>query len=193
MKTTRYLKINTIVEKKKIDIKVVLKSILPSVPSWKVVGPFEYDITKNIAECVNKPEIENTIDTTEYFNGINGKKISWQTAMARNDGVTDLFEIFKTMNSVGYAVTYIFSDVDQNINFRINSDDGNEVFLNKKKIFSNNVFRAFNGPEDVVKGRLKKGINKLMLKISQAGGGWEFRVKLDTEKNVKISTNPKSF
>jgi alpha-glucosidase (family GH31 glycosyl hydrolase) len=193
MKTTRNLEISTIIEKKKTNIKVAVKSILPSVPAWKTVGPFAYDITKNIAECIQKPETENKIDTTEILDGQEGKKISWQTVIARTDGVTDLFEIFKTMNSVGYAVTYIFSDVDQNITFRIISDDGNEVFLNNRKIFSNNVFRALNGPEDVVKGKLKKGLNTLMVKISQAGGGWEFRVNIDTEKSVKISTNPKSF
>jgi hypothetical protein len=187
MKTSRFILMNSVIDKKKINFKSKLKDILPSIPVWRTIGPFEYDSAKNIAKQVYAPEEEFAVDSTKLFTGKSGKQIGWQISKARIDGVVDLNDIYKSQFAIAYAVAYIHSDVDQMVKFRINSDDGNEVFLNHKKIFSNNVFRAFNGPEDIVEGHLKKGINILLVKISQGMGGWEFRVKLETEKNVKIS------
>lgn len=193
LKTVRTIQLKSVIDGRNIEFSNRLKEILPSIPSWLLVGPFDFDITKNIAECINRPEIESDLDTSKTYAGKYGQLIKWQTTNARKDGIVDIFNICKTLNSVAYATTYIYSANDQKIKFKIVSDDGNEVFLNNKKIFSNNVFRAINGPEDIAEGKLKKGVNKLMMKISQKGGGWEFRVKIDTEKAVKISTNPDAF
>ena len=187
MKTSRFILINTLVDKKKINFKSMLKDILPSIPDWKTIGPFEFDSAKNIASYIYTPEQETVIDTIKTFFGKSGKQIGWQPSKARIDGVVDLNEIYKSQFAIAYALAYIHSDIDQKVKFMINSDDGNEVFLNHKKIFSNNVFRAFNGPEDIAEGQLKKGTNILLVKISQGMGGWEFRVKVETDKNVRIS------
>ncbi len=186
MKTTRFIMLNSVIDKKKINIKAKLKDILPSIMEWKTIGPFNFDSSKNIAAFSYAPENEMNLDTAKSYEGKNGKQIYWQSSKARIDGVVDLNELYKSQFAIAYALTYIHSDIDQNVKFRINSDDGNEVFLNHKKIFSHNIFRAFNGPEDITEGRLKKGTNVLLVKISQGMGGWEFRVKVEAEKNVKI-------
>jgi alpha-glucosidase (family GH31 glycosyl hydrolase) len=188
LKTTRFFELNASMNNRTIAYKAKTKEIIPAITDWMVLGPFDFDPSKNIAVFQYPPERESTITNGDTFKGKDDKTIKWQNTTARNDGAVDLFEILKTLYSIGYAATYIISESDQDITFRVNSDDGNELFLNGRKIFSNNVLRAFNGPEDMAKGRLNKGLNLFMIKISQAGGGWEFRVKFDTEKKVKLKT-----
>jgi len=187
MKTTRFIMLNSVIDKKKIAFKSKIKDILPAISEWKTIGPFAYDSSKSISAFIYGPEKETKIDTLASFEGKYGNQISWKNCKARIDGVIDLNDLYKSQFAIAYALAYIHSDIEQRIKFRLNSDDGNEVFLNNSKIFSNNVFRAFNGPEDIVEGRLKKGTNILLVKISQGMGGWEFRVRAEADKNVRIS------
>jgi alpha-glucosidase (family GH31 glycosyl hydrolase) len=188
LKTTRFFELHAMINNKDIAFKAKTKEILPAVSEWMVLGPFDFDPLKNIADFQYLPERELTIKNNETFKGKDDKTVKWQNTTSRNDGAVDLFEIFKTLNSIGYAATYIVSESDQDVVFSVNSDDGNELFVNGKKIFSNNVLRAFNGHVDIAKGRLHKGLNLFLVKISQAGGGWEFSVKIDAEKKVKLKT-----
>ena len=52
------------------------------------------------------------------------------------------------------------------------SDDGVKAWLNGQVVHSNNIDRGDVADQDTAPITLKKGVNQLMLKISQGGGGW---------------------
>jgi hypothetical protein len=72
----------------------------------------------------------------------------------------------------------ITSAKDQEAMLEMGSDDGLKVWLNGKLIHAKNVVRPFNGKEDQVKINLKKGVNTLLLKITQGSGEWATGARL---------------
>jgi hypothetical protein len=73
---------------------------------------------------------------------------------------------------VAYLKTQITSDRDQEAQLEIGSDDGVKVWLNGKVVDANNVIRAFTPGADKVKVALNRGVNRLLLKVTQGGGEW---------------------
>ena len=54
----------------------------------------------------------------------------------------------------------------------LGSDDGVKAWLNGAVVHSNNLDRGLAVDQDMAPIRLKKGVNDLLLKVSQGGGGW---------------------
>ena len=80
--------------------------------------------------------------------------------------------------SVGYAFCKILSNKDQIVLFKLRSDDGIKVQLNGENIITNNVARGLGTEEDIVTAYLRKGENKLLIKVSDHYGGWGFECDL---------------
>jgi hexosaminidase len=78
---------------------------------------------------------------------------------------------------VAYLKTQIFSPAAQKATLLVATDDGFKVFLNGKLVHGANVGRALGSP-DSVDVTLAEGWNKIMLKVTNANGGWEAWVKV---------------
>jgi len=66
----------------------------------------------------------------------------------------------------------ITSDRDQEARLEVGSDDGVKVWLNDKVVHANNAIRPCTLYEDKVKVTLNRGVNRLLLKVTQGGGEW---------------------
>ena len=99
----------------------------------------------------------------------------------------DFNNYFPSENCIAYAITNIKSEAEQNISFKVSSDDGVEIWLNNEKTHSNNVFRGVENETDKAEGKLKKGDNLLLVKISQGSGGWGFKINFECKYSVEIS------
>ena len=84
----------------------------------------------------------------------------------------DLDKILGGDERVAYLKTQITSDRDQEARLEIGSDDGVKVWLNDKVVDANNVIRACTPGQDKVKVKLNRGVNRLLLKVTQGGGDW---------------------
>ena len=71
-----------------------------------------------------------------------------------------------------YLRTRVWSPAEQDVQFELGSDDAIKVWLNGKVIHANNTDRGIAPRQDIVKARLAKGWNALMLKVINHGGGW---------------------
>jgi hypothetical protein len=74
--------------------------------------------------------------------------------------------------SVAYCRTFIHSPDDRKALLLIGSDDGMRVWFNDSLILSHKCFRGAVPDNDVIKIRLHKGPNKLLIKVTQDIGGW---------------------
>jgi hypothetical protein len=141
---------------------------------WNIIGPFDFDAKKSIADTKHGPEIEPVDLSASFTNGL-----KWQRVQCDDLGIVNLRKCYDAEYKIAYAVTGIKSPKDQKVIFKINTDDGVEVWLNGKKIFSKDAARCISHEPDVVPGFFKRGDNVLLMKISQYSGEWGFKVALE--------------
>jgi hypothetical protein len=79
---------------------------------------------------------------------------------------------------VGYAFCYLYVPQETKIKLKTGSDDGCLVFLNHQKLWRNKIYRKAKPDDDTILATLHKGLNPLLVKISQDGGGWGFYLRV---------------
>ena len=176
--------------------------VLPSINSWRVIGPFDNPSDSNL-ETVFPPEKE--IDLYSSYKGKDAKTIKWQKSVrAITPGANLTGEFFVNLNelfgkpytdAVAYALSYLDSPEDVQAVLSLGSDDGVVVWLNGKEIHRNPAARPYASKQDRVDLKLRKGVNTLLLKISQGPGAWGFCCHIETPDGkpltlVKTGLNP---
>ncbi len=95
------------------------------------------------------------------------------------DGAIDLATLFDPHDNVcAYACADIEWPEEGEVLLRLGSDDGIAVWLNGEPVHENDVQRGLGVDQDEVRVRLLAGGNRILLKITQGGGGWEFCARL---------------
>lgn len=89
--------------------------------------------------------------------------------------------------SAAYAYCEIDAPEDMEGFISLGSDDGVKIWLNHKLVYTNYVFREVTPDEDMVKVKVKKGKNKLLLKVFNGEEGTGFCVR--TGFNAKDKLN----
>jgi hypothetical protein len=76
------------------------------------------------------------------------------------------------INCAAYLQARVIAPRDCRAALLIGSDDGVKAWLNGAEIFSHNTDRGMVADQDMALIELRKGENRLLLKITQGGGGW---------------------
>ncbi len=84
----------------------------------------------------------------------------------------DLKRTFGGQNCVAYLRTNVWSRQALVAQLGLGSDDGIKAWLNGELVHANNVSRGVQPDADKVKVALNKGLNTLMLKVTQGSGDW---------------------
>jgi hypothetical protein len=161
------------------------------IPEWYMIGPFANprtsDIDRKGLDTEYPPEKE--IDLQKTYSGKDGQQIKWTSEKTPESGQMSLWEKYTPSEFVvAYALTYVYSPEDQRVQFFIGSDDGSKVFLNDKEIYRFLDVRISAPDQDKVILNLKKGWNKLLLKIENNFGGYAFYARiLDKKGNLIIN------
>ena len=87
----------------------------------------------------------------------------------------------------GYAYAEVDVGEEGDGQIRLGSDDGNQVWLNGKRVFENRADRGSALDQDKVDVHFVKGRNTILAKISQGGGGWNFCLRLAKPDGTGIS------
>jgi hypothetical protein len=149
------------------------------VTGWWLLGPFPNEGGKGF-QTAYPPEEEVRLDGTQKDE--RGRDRKWEKyRTTREDGVVDLAQIFRrTQNVCAYAYTEIEAARAQDVLLKFGSDDGVACWLNGEKVHANNATRPLAIDQDTAKAALRAGKNRLLVKITQGGGEWEFVVRLAT-------------
>ena len=147
---------------------------MPAEEKWLVIGPFD---NKNGFNKKFPPEKQIKLEK-EYFQ--KGQHISWQHA---DDGVTDGFiylsKIFNdTKWTVGYGLIYVYSPHARKAQIRLGTDEGAKLWFNDTEIWRINHRRIAVIGDNIIHIDLKKGLNKVLIKVCNRSGdsGFYFRV-----------------
>ncbi|MDP6524034.1 MAG: hypothetical protein QGH15_07415 [Kiritimatiellia bacterium] len=147
--------------------------LYPSVSRWWTLGPFD-NKGDGTVDTVLPPETE-PIDLAKSYAGKGGKRIAWQkrewpaTLQPTSNFVLNFGD---NRNSAAYALTWIDSPTARDAILAVGSDDGVVVWLNDERVHANLVHRGHESKSDKIPVKLKTGRNKLLLKVTQAWGGW---------------------
>ena len=160
------------------------------IPDWYMIGPFpnvrDEHLVRLGLDAVNPPERE--FDPAKTYPGVNGKPVGWTLDRTPANGRMDLYKYDPYELVVVYACTFVHSPKDQTLPFLVGSDDGIKVFLNDKEIHRILKIRVAAPDQDRIPLVLRKGWNKLMLKIENNFGGYNFYARvMDPEKTLRFS------
>ena len=133
----------------------------PFIRDWLVCGPYRKagaagaTTVFNLAFGPEKP----------------GEAVKWSVAPAGD--TVNLAGFFPNQsNCVAYLKTEIIAPEATDAILLMGSDDGIKAWLNGAVVHSNNVDRGQVVDQDMAPVKLKQGVNELLLKITQGGGGW---------------------
>lgn len=157
---------------------LIEKSFLLHRPlQWKVIGPFD-NANKSGFDAAYTPESYQ--DPESPHQGKTGS-VQWKDAgtSVEPSGFLNFKSALGDMNWVcAYAFTTVASPKDQKVKILTGSDDTIAVWINGDKALSKNVYRAAKADEDETTVDLKKGVNKILVKVCQGEGDWGFYFRM---------------
>ena len=175
------------------DIFFVGYALRPSarrfVREWNLAGPFPAADMDDLP-TVFPPETE--AEPAKSYTGKDGAKVGWRTVRADATGYVRLDDLIKpNEQALVYGLIHVLSPDDRKAWLLLGSDDGVRVWVNGEIVHTNPVYRAAAPDLDVVPVRLKKGWNKVLLKVLQGAGGWGFYVRFaDPEGALRYALKP---
>lgn len=102
-------------------------------------------------------------------------------------GYIDLSKVFLPyQKTVGYAYTQITVSDEVHCTLSVGSDDGIKVWVNGKEVLKRRVYRGAYPDQDQNEIILKKGVNRLMLKVDTVDGGWGFYCRIIDERGHQL-------
>ena len=103
--------------------------------------------------------------------------LTWESVRSK-DGFVDLQTGTPKDYTVGYAWTEFESPRDTEAWLGLGSDDGVKLWLNGELVHDQWIRRPSRMDDEVVPLRLKKGANRILIKIQNATGDWNFMYRL---------------
>lgn len=164
---------------------------------WNLVGPFDNTDKKGFDEAY-PPEKGVSLDAT--YQGKLGK-VKWTKHVTSDQyGIVDLNVIYdrpkdeegkaykltdEHKGAVAYAYAEFKADEAKDVDLRIGCINGNKVWLNGELVTENHVYHANTAVDQYLgTGRLKKGTNKILVKICQNEQSeswaqrWQFQLRV---------------
>ncbi|MHB1862942.1 MAG: glycoside hydrolase family 38 N-terminal domain-containing protein [Gemmatimonadaceae bacterium] len=141
----------------------------PVVP-WLLIGPFPVDTG---ALRLDKQDIGNPATLIARAGQSAGGHV-WQPVAMDELGQFDFFKAFAATtldNVAAYAETYLASPDDRTVTLGVESDDDVIVWLNGALLERRDIARGVGTGTDTLTLRLHRGVNRLVYKVVNRGGG----------------------
>jgi len=172
-----FLLMNLLLKRGDIEQSKKIASALGFINEWYIIGPFKNESRAGM-EIQYLPEFEINFDKT-YTEGA-FHPVRWRKIFNPGTAEIDLKNYFTPdKNCVTYLLTFIEVPESKYYYIGIGSDDGYKLWINDKLIKENDIYRKAYFDQERIRVYLKKGINKILLKISQQYYKWKlyFRIK----------------
>lgn len=149
----------------------------PKVPKygpWWFIGGFDNPGGQGF-DKVYPPE--QGIDLKAKYAAKGGAQIAWQEGKFQDANVQSFLPLLPAplqTDSVAYLYREVDAETEGEVPASFGSDDTLTVWFNGEKIISENVARGAAPDQSLAKLKLKKGKNKLLLKICQGQGEFGF-------------------
>jgi putative membrane-bound dehydrogenase-like protein len=161
-----------------------LRTPFLTVESWQIAGPFDDTVDEKDMEMAIAPV--NDSSPISAFKGKFGQ-MGWQNSRVNEQGYLDLRSLFAPARGrmVAYLCRQIDSPAEQDSTLLFSTEGATKVFLNGKMVFQRGRQREHSDQENSVQVRLKKGTNRLLIKMTSGDGPFGLRFSLLAEQEVK--------
>ncbi|MBD3289145.1 tetratricopeptide repeat protein [candidate division KSB1 bacterium] len=155
---------------------------MPAEDKWMLIGPFK---NKN---GFHREFIDEENASIRSKVKIADESLTW---IRSNDGIHDGFinmgELFdQDIWQVAYGLTYINAPRAMDVQFRVGTDESVKIWLNDEEIWKYNVHRNAILDDDVIRVKLKPGLNKVLVKVCNRMGDWGFYFRVTDENGNGI-------
>ncbi|MHB9008484.1 MAG: HEAT repeat domain-containing protein [Limisphaerales bacterium] len=144
------------------------------VTAWQLAGPYTRD-------GASERELFDLAFPPESAEGT----VAWRT-IAAEGGLAQLDRLVGGDNRVAYLRVSVISPTARQARLEMGSDDGLKVWLNGRLVHANNVNRGYAAGDDQVVVDFQPGANRLLVKVTQGGGGWATGVRVRAADGSKI-------
>ena len=143
---------------------------------WWLTGPVQDPDGKGFSR---EFEPEKKIDLQKIWR-IGPRRYRWQQLQDLSlEGTVNLLPVFRrSQNVMAYGHTLVKVAEDTDAVLRLGSDAGLACWVNGERVHFAPAPRTLKVDQDSVKVRLKKGENRILLKIGQQSGPWGFCLRI---------------
>ncbi len=168
------------------------------VDHWLVIGPFPNPGERPDNAGFNVDYLKNYGGEAAYVptkglevKDANGNVFKWQ----QYEGTTTDISFF-AIEGLGlepqqedilcYVACWLDSDADKEVELRVGSDDGYKLWLNHKLVGEQNVYRSMEMDQETYKVKLNKGMNLVLMKVTQDWGEYEFMFRVVNAEGKEV-------
>lgn len=155
------------------------------ITSYLVAGPFEGGFDDML------PPEQNPSPAASYL-GKNGG-VNWEEVVIPRgtEGHLNLGARYQNDKCTAYAMMWIqISEDDPKAELSVKFDDGVKIWVNGKEVFSKMAQRTVRDAAEKVPVQLKKGYNKVLVKVVNLVGEHGLSMVLRTSKDISFRTKP---
>ncbi|MBX7113854.1 MAG: DUF3857 domain-containing protein [Myxococcaceae bacterium] len=146
------------------------------IQDFYAVGSFDNE-GKSGCDTDFGPEAANLDWSAKY--AAKTREVTWQKTPARSvDGYVDLSTLLKPNNeAVAYAATFLKAEQETRVNLSLGTSGAYRLFINGVKVSSDNRYHLPRLDQAKVQVTLRKGLNRVLLKVCQESGPLGFYLR----------------
>jgi HEAT repeat protein len=148
----------------------------PRLRHWQLNGPHRQDGVTGAQAVFN----------LEFGPEKDGKSTRWQP-LPESEQVNLAAQFPGQDNCIAYLRTQVDAPETMPAAILLGSDDGAKIWVNGKVVHSNNVDRGEIADQDVAPIQLEKGLNEIIVKVSQGGGGWSMSARIVSTDGTPVN------
>ena len=139
---------------------------------WYYAGPFD-NTDGNGFDAVYGPEKDKAFDPKKTYSGKDGAKVGWHEFKDFKLGtIVDLKKFKESDNSVIYLEHEFEATAEGLLPISLGSDDTLTVWFNGEQLLAENATRPAQPDQNQTALRIKKGKNRLLIKVCNVAGDW---------------------
>jgi outer membrane protein assembly factor BamB len=157
---------------------------------WQLFGPVPCSPDGHPIDevLINEPEVD--LSATHSFGG---ETLRWHPFAT--DTIEAQVDLYRLIGSIDYVAIYAYTEFplpeDRPLLIKLGSDDGFRCWLNGELIDQWDGARGYWADQNVLSVQGRKGVNRLLLKITQREGGWSFGVRVTDMSGQPVDLNPR--
>lgn len=188
VRATRLIRASFRIDGVPISFDSPVRTALAPLSKWAVAAPFDWDWRWNIDEHQNDPE-RAPLDARAIYRGADNRRVGWMPAQPGDRWQVDFTRTSPDRRALGYAWTRVHSEREQDARLYVSAaGDKTQVFLNGALVFNQNGFDSDAAALEWIDVALHEGMNTLLVKAAEGGGGWGVTLALECERPLRESS-----
>lgn len=149
---------------------------------WWVVGPWPNPENSGYEKAFAP---EQGVDLAATYT-VGDRKLSWEKYQSA-DGIVPLGALIRPAeDAAAYCYAEVTSPREQAVLLLLGSDDGAVLWLNGERLFGTPEPRGLVIDQDAVKGTLKPGVNRLLLKVLNGAADYQAALRITTPEGTAL-------